>query len=105
MSNTVKDMDHVCCYCNRFVDPMKANLIPDNELILMTVFETNILYCYNLNICDCSETLNFCHDCWKQISKGKEPKFGISNKIPWLYCQYYPSILEDLTSAKEAVIT
>ncbi len=104
ITNAVKHMDHVCCCCSRFVDLVELNLIPDNEPILMAVFETNILYHCDLDICSCSETFNFCHDCWNQISGGSEPKFGISNKMPQLCYQHYPSMLEDLTSAEEAVI-
>ncbi len=71
----------------------------------MAVFETYILHCYDLDVCGCcSGSFNFCHDCWTYISGGKEPKFGISNKMPKLCCQYYPASLEDLTSAEEAVI-
>lgn len=71
----------------------------------MTVFETNILCCYDLDICDCcARTLNFCHDYWTHISESKEPKFSISNKMLQLYCQYYSRPLEGLTSAEKVVI-
>ncbi len=100
----VKHMNHVCCCCSRFVDPVEFNLFPDNEPILMAALEMNILHYCDLDICSCSETFNFCHDCWNQISGGSKPKFGISNKMPQLYCQHYPSMLEGLKSAEEAVI-
>lgn len=32
------------------------------------------------------------------------PKYGISNKMPHLSCQYYPSQLDGLTTAEKAVI-
>ncbi len=64
ITNAVKHMDHVCCCCSRFVDPLELNLIPDNKPILMAAFETNILHYCDLDICGYSETFNFCHDCW-----------------------------------------
>lgn len=54
ITNAVKYTDHVCCCCSRFVDPIELNLIPNNEPILMAVFKTNILHCYDLDICGCS---------------------------------------------------
>ncbi len=71
----------------------------------MTVFEIYILHCCDLDVYGCcSGSFNFCHDCWTCVSRGKEPKFGISNKMPKLCCQYYSTLLEDLTSTEEAVI-
>ena len=71
----------------------------------MAAFKTYILYCYNFDVCSyCSKSFNFCYDCWSCVNRGKEPKFGISNKIPKLYCQYYPTFLENLISAKKTVI-
>ena len=76
-------MDHVCCYYSRFVDPLELESIPNNNAVLMAVFETYILYCYNLDIYGCcSGSFNFCHDCWTCISGSREPEFGISNKMP-----------------------
>ncbi len=71
----------------------------------MSAFETYILHRCNLDIYSCcSRSFNFCHDCWTCVSGGREPKFGISNKMSKLCCQYYPTPLENLTSAEEAVI-
>lgn len=63
ITNTVKHIDHICCCCSQFVDPVELNLIPDNEPILIVTFETNILHCSNLDICGCFKTFNFCHNC------------------------------------------
>ena len=81
ISNAVKHIDHVCCCCSRFVDPVEFNLIPDNEPILIVAFKTNILHCCGQDIYDYFETFNFCHDCWNQISRESKPNFGISNKM------------------------
>lgn len=71
----------------------------------MANFETNILYCCNFDICGYyTRTLNFYHNCWTYINRDNKPKFSIFNKIPQLYCQYYPGLLENLTFAKKAVI-
>ncbi len=105
IKNAVKHMDHVYCCCSRFVDPLELESIPDNNVVLMAAFETNILHCCIFDVCDCcSGSFNFCHDCWTCVSGGREPKFGISSKMPKLCCQYYPAPLEDLTSAEEVVI-
>ena len=72
----------------------------------MTAFEIYILYYYNLDICSyCSGSLSFCHDYWIGVNKDKKPKFCIFNKMLKLYYQYYFVPLQNLTSAKEAVIT
>ena len=72
----------------------------------MAAFETYILHCYNFHVCDCCfGSFNFCHDCWTCVSKDKEPKFSISNKMPQLCCQYYFAILKIFISTKEALIT
>lgn len=61
--NPVKYMDHVCYYCSYFVELIELKLIPYNNPILITVFETCILYHCDLNICDYyPKTYNFCHD-------------------------------------------
>ncbi len=52
-------MDNVCYCYSRFVDLIKLNLIPNNKPILMAAFKINILHCYDLDICDCSENFNF----------------------------------------------
>ncbi len=105
ITNIIKYMDHICCFYSWCVDSIELDLILDNKLILMTAFETNILYCYDLDICSYFETFNFYYDCWNQISGGSKPKFGIFNKILQLCYQYYFSMLEDLTFAKKTVIT
>ncbi len=98
-------MDHVCCCCSQFVDPLELKSIPDNDAVLMAVFETHIFHYCNLDVCGCcSGSFNFCHNCWTYVSGSREPKFGISNKMSKLCCQYYPTLLEDLTSTKKAVI-
>ncbi len=70
----------------------------------MATFETNILHRCDLDICSCSENFNFCYDCGNQISGGSKSKFSISNMMPQLCCQHYPSMLEGLMSTKKAVI-
>ena len=105
IKNAIKHINHICCYCSRFVDPSKLKNIPDNNAVLIATFETYILYYYNLDVCGyCFRSFNFCHDCWTCVSGGRESKFGISNKMPQLCCQYYPIPLEDLTFAEEVVI-
>ncbi len=105
IENIIKHMDHVYYCCSQFVHLLELESIPDNNAVLMATFETHIFHCYDLDICGCcSGSFNFCHDCWTYISKSREPKFSISNKISQLCCQYYPVLLEDLTSAEEAVI-
>ncbi len=98
-------MDHVCCYYSRFVDPLELKSISDNNVVLIAAFKTYILHRYDLDVCGCcSGSFNFCHNCWTCVSRGRQPKFGISNKMPKLCYQYYPTLLEDLTSTEEAVI-
>ncbi len=105
IENAIKHMNHVCCCCSRFVDPLELENIPDNDEVLMAAFKTHIVYHYDLDVCGCcSGSFNFCHNCWTCVSRGREPKFNICNKMPKLYCQYYPALLEDLTFAEEAVI-
>lgn len=104
ITHAVKYMDHFYYCYNQFVDLVKLNLIFDNKPILIAAFEINLLYCCNLDICGCSKTFNFYYNYWNQISRGRKPNFGIFNKMPQLYYQHYPNMLEDLTSAKKAVI-
>ena len=105
IENVIKHMDHVYYCCSQFVDFSELKSISNNNAVLMTIFETYILYCYNLDVCGCcSESFNFCHNCWTCVSGSKKPKFGISNKMPQLYCHYYPAFLEDLISAEKVVI-
>ena len=106
IENAVKHIDYICCYCSQFLNPSELKSIFDNNAVLMAAFETYILHCCNFDVCSCcSGSFNFCHDCWTCINGGKEPKFDISNKMPQLYCQYYPAPLETLTSAEKVVIT
>ncbi len=64
IKNAVKYIDHVYCCCSRFVDPLELESIPDNNAVLMAVFETYILYRYNLDVCGYYfGSFNFCHDC------------------------------------------
>ncbi len=82
IKNAVKHMDHVCCCCRRFVDPLELESIPDNDAVLMAIFETHILHRCDLDVCGCcSGYFNFCYNCWTCVSKDREPKFGISNKM------------------------
>ena len=105
IENTVKHIDYVCCYCSRFVNLSKLESILNNNAVLLAAFETYILHCCDLNVCGYySGSFNFCHDCWTCVNGGRKPKFGISNKMSQLYCQYYPALLKDLTSVEEAVI-
>ncbi len=105
IENAVKYMDHICCCCSRFVNLLELKSIPDNDVVWMAAFETYILHRCDLDVCGCcSRSIDFCHNCWTCVSRGGEPKFDISNKIPKLCCQYYPAPLEDLTSAEKAVI-
>lgn len=103
--NAIKHLNHVCYCCSSFVDPAQLKHISDNDPIVMAAFDTDILHCHDLDHCGrLSNSFKFCHDCWNHVSKGEPPKFGVSNKMPQLYCQHYPKPLEDLTSAEEAVI-
>ena len=71
----------------------------------MAVFKTNILRCFDLDICgSCARTFNFCRDCWIYISGCKESKFSISNKMPQMCCHHHSEPLKGLTSAEEDVI-
>lgn len=70
----------------------------------MGVFEINILYCCDLDIYSYSENFNICHSCWNKISRSSKPKFGMTNKIPQLYCQHYPCMLEGLTFTEKVII-
>lgn len=63
ITNIVKHLDYICCCYSQFVDPVELNLIYDNELILMAIFEIHILYPCDLNIYSYSKTFNFCHNC------------------------------------------
>ncbi len=64
IENAGKHMDHVCCSYSQFVDPLELESIPDNEAVLMTVFETHILHRCDLDVSGCySGSFNFCHDC------------------------------------------
>lgn len=87
IENVIKYINHICYYYSRFVHFSQLKSIPNNDTVLMTIFDTNILHCYNFDICSyCSRFFNFCHNYWVCISKGREPKFDISNKMPQLYC-------------------
>ena len=98
-------MDHVCCYCSCFINLFQLEILSNNNAIVLVTFETNIICRFSFDICGCcSGIFNFCHEYWTHISKSKKPKFGISNKMPQLCCQYYPGPLEGLTSANEAII-
>ncbi len=89
IEKAIKYIDHVYYCCSWCVDFLKLESIPDNDAILMAAFETYIHYRYDLDVCSCcSRSFNFCHNCWNCISRSREPKFGISNKMPKLYCQY-----------------
>ncbi len=64
IENAVKYMDHVYCYCSQFVDPLELESIPDNDVVLIAVFETYIFYCYQLDVCGCcTEYFNYYHNC------------------------------------------
>ena len=105
LKNAVKYMDHVYCCYSRFLDLLQSESISNNNAVLIAVFETNVLYYYNLDICGCcSRSFNFCYNCWTCVSRGRKPKFGIFNRMPQLFCQCYPALLENLTSAKKTVI-
>lgn len=84
---------------------MQKEIISDNDLVLILTFETNILYCYNLDICDYYfRTFSFYQNYWTFKSKDKKLKFGISNKMSYLYYQHYLAPLKRHISAKKAVI-
>ncbi len=105
IENAAKHINHICYYYSQFVDPLELESISDNNAVLMAVFKTNKLYHYDLNVISCcSGSFNFYHDCSTSINEGREPKFGIFNKIPLFCCQYYLTSLEDLISAEETVI-
>lgn len=64
IKNAVRHIDYICCYCNQFVDILQLERIFDKDAVFMTIFETNILYCWNLHVCGCcSRSFNFCYDC------------------------------------------
>ncbi len=64
IENALKHMDHFCCCCSQFIDPLKLESIPNNNVILMVVFKTYILHCYYFDIYSyCSKSFNFCYDC------------------------------------------
>ena len=94
------------CYCySYFIDPTKLNLISDNNVVLMTTFETHILYQFDFDIYNCCfESCNFSHDYWNLVGMGKKPIFEIFNKILQLCCKLYPSMLKGFTFAEEVVI-
>ncbi len=63
IKNAIKHMDHFCCCCNRFVNLLELENIPDNDAVLMTTFKTYILHRCNLDVCGCcSGSFNFCHN-------------------------------------------
>ena len=98
-------MDHFCCYYSQFIDLLELESIFNNNVVLMTIFETYIFYYHDFDVYSCySGFFNFCHNCWTCISGGRKLKFGIFNKMPKLYCQYYSASLKDLISAEEGVI-
>lgn len=104
IDNAIKHMNVYCCY-SWFFDFSQLEIFLDNNTIIIAVFETNILYCYELNICSYyARILNFCYICWTHISRDKEPKFGIFHKMPQLYCQYCLALLKSLTFAEVVVI-
>lgn len=74
ITNAMKYKDHICCFYSQFVDLAVLNLISDNIFILMAVFEINILYSYNLDICNYSETFNFSHDCLEPNQRKQQAK-------------------------------
>lgn len=51
IKNAIKHMDYIYYSCNRFVNPTQIEMLFDNNAILMSAFETNILYYYKLDIC------------------------------------------------------
>lgn len=71
------------CYCySCFIDPTKLNLISDNNVVLMTIFETHILYQFDFDIYNCCfKSCNFSHDYWNLVDMGKKPIFEIFNKM------------------------
>ena len=75
-------MDNIYCYYSWFVNLLQLESISDMNAVLMVAFETHILHCCNFDVCGCcSGSFNFCHNCWTCVSKGRELKFGISNRI------------------------
>lgn len=64
IKNIIKYLNYVCCYCNWFVNLLELESIPNNNVVLMAVFETNILHYSNFDICDYySGFFSFCYDC------------------------------------------
>lgn len=82
IENVVKHMDHICCCYGSFVDFLQLKSISNSDAVLIFTFETNILYCCNLDvyIC-CSGFSNFCYNYWTWVSRGKKPKLGIFNRM------------------------
>lgn len=98
-------MDHIFCYYSYFVYLAQLNHISKKNFIIMIAFDTDNLYHHNLDCCGHDyELFDFCYKYYNYVREGNLPKFGISNKIPQLCCQHYPSQLDGLTTAEEAVI-
>lgn len=105
IENTLKHSDHICYYYGQFIDYLELESIFDYNVVFIAAFKTNIPYSFNLDIYGCcSGSFNLCHDCWTSISRSKEPKFDIFNKMPQLCCQYYSTFLKNLTFAEKAII-
>lgn len=60
IKNVVKHMNHIYYCCSRFLNLLDLENISDNDLVLIAIFKTYILHCYDLNICYCcSGSFNF----------------------------------------------
>lgn len=102
INNTVKHIHHICSW---FIDLFKWENISNNNAVLMTAFKTNILYCYDLDICNCfSRIFNFCYDCLTFISRNRKLKFSISNKMSQLCYYHYLALLEGFSFVEEVII-
>ena len=98
-------LNHVCGSCSRFTHPSELKIIPKDNPVVATASATGCLSLDQFDSCGClSQSYTFCKECWKRITEGKPPKYSISNGMPQLCCQNYPSALENLSIAEEAVI-
>ncbi|MCJ1350012.1 hypothetical protein MMC31_008255, partial [Peltigera leucophlebia] len=98
-------LNHVCGSCSRFTHPSELKIIPKDNPVVTTASATGFFSLDQFDSCGCSsQSYTFCKECWKRITEGKSPKYSISNGMPQLCCQNYPSALENLSIAEEAVI-
>ena len=98
-------LNHVCGRCSCFTHPSELKIIPKDKPVVATASATGFLSLDKFDSYGCSsQSYIFFKECWKCITEEKPPKYSISNGMPQLCCQNYPSALENLSIAEEAVI-